>query len=210
MATHAGPDGTVVPSTHSPWRVASRHGAICIGRASLLSPVTGENITTDLVADERWSLCAVCLQPHNLDQNQSMTMESRSPSHLAVLLNLDFSFGTSPRPARCQAGASPCSIHKFVGVSCKGGARLHLHRALVRLGTKSERLTIAGSRARQSYAVAIPRVVHRCKARVQDEPTCEVARDLSASGLYWRRLLDAGGPTTSIGSFWSARHCGQR
>ena len=82
-----------------------------------------------------------------------------------------------------------------------------------------------GPRARQSYAVAFPRVVHRCKARVQDEPpglldasksgqcsTCEVARNLSVSGLYRRRLLDAGGssPTTSIGSFWSARHCGQR
>ena len=50
------------------------------------------------------------------------------------------------------------------------------------------------------------------RLRRENEASCEGARNLSVSGLYRRRLLDAGGlsPTTSIGPLWSARHCGQR
>jgi hypothetical protein len=119
-----------VPSTHCPVarRLAPRAQSVSAA-PSLLSPVTGENITTDPVADERWSLCAVCLQPHNLDQNQSITVESRSPSHLAVLLNLDVSFGKSPRPARCQARASPCSRCIAAKLACRMSRRRLLSKS---------------------------------------------------------------------------------
>ena len=90
-----------------------------------------------------------------------------------------------------MSGPSESLLH-IVGVSCKKGARLHPDRALVRLGTKSERLTIAGPRARQSYAVAIPRVVHRCKARVQDEPPGVCSR------VQKRPLLDMRGCSGSV------------
>jgi hypothetical protein len=63
-------------------------------------------------------------------------------------------------------------------MSYKEGARIHAGRALVRAEHEVQlpRGIIAGPRALLSYAVASPRAVHRCKARVQDKPPARLQK----------------------------------